>query len=232
MGLRHGTTGCWVRDRGAAVNAPSALDARDDMLAIADAWPDLLDRLGREQSRHGERVSGTRPVGLSINELVSDTMREVDGWVHFLARVLMDELLEPWVPRSTDTPDLLREIARERIGHFTHHADEALRIGFYDDAHRLRGLVTRRAYPTGKRVVPLHIPCTEHDTSDLGERVQCAGQFGIMLDPDRPGFIPDMVCSDDPTHRISPAEWQRASRRTAMDPTAAAALIARIRAAT
>ena len=36
----------------------SALNARDDLLAVADAWPDLLDRLAREGRANGERSCG------------------------------------------------------------------------------------------------------------------------------------------------------------------------------
>lgn len=211
----------------------SALNARDDLLAIADAWPDLLERLAREGRAGGEKVSGTHTPGLVLNEHVSEVMRELTSWVHFLTRVLMEEVSvdgRPWRPASTSPADLLREIARERIGHFTEHEDEGLRLTFCDEARDMRHLAERTAYPSGRRVIPLQIPCTEHGTSEAGERIECDGWYEVLLDPERPGLIPDMVCSVDATHRVTPAEWQRATRRTAMDPVAARALLARIRA--
>ena len=212
----------------------SALNARDDLLAIADAWPDMLERLAREGTRGGERVSGTSNPGLVLNEAVSEAMRELTSWAHYLTRVLMDEVLDaagrPWRPHSTAPADLYAEIARERVGHFTEHPDEMVRLMFGDDCRDMRDLATRTAYPSGRRWVPLPIPCAEHSTSDLGERVPCPGAYRVLLDPDRPGLVPDMVCSEDDQHRVTPVEWQRVSRKTALDPTAAAALLARIRA--
>lgn len=195
----------------------SALNARDDMLWIADAWPDLLVRLGRDSTAPDEKVRGTRPVGLVINEHVSQTMQDVTTWANFLARVLVDET--DWTPPpGADTPTLLADIARRRIGHFTEHEDEGLRLSFYDDVASMRQQVQRAAYPSGRRWVPLHVACLEHDTTDLGERVPCEGEYRVLLDPDRPGVVPDMVCELDPSHRISPLDWQRAARKSGYDP--------------
>lgn len=208
----------------------SALNARDDLLAIADAWPDLLDRLGREGRTGGEKVSGSHTPGLVINEAVSEVMRELTSWAFFLARVLMEEV-DDWRPASSAPDDLLRQIARERIGHFTEHPDDGMRMTFGDEARDMRHLAERTAYPSGRRHIPLNIACTEHATSTLGERVECPGAYTVLLDPERPGLVPDMVCSQDPQHRITPDEWQRASRRSALDPTATRALLARIKGA-
>jgi hypothetical protein len=197
----------------------SALDARDDMLAIADTWPDLLDRLATSSSGpKNDRVSGTVPTGLVINETVSDVMGEVRAWAQFLTRVLMEETT--WEPHDTGTDDLLRDIARHRIGHFTAHADEGLREAFHDDARHMRYKVEHAAYPSGKKRIPLHVHCCETTTTVLGARVPCPGQYTATLNPDMPGLIPDMICDHDPGHRITPVEWQRAARKSAFDPTA------------
>ena len=82
----------------------------------------------------------------------------------------------------------------------------------------MRSLAERAAYPSGRRWIPLHIACLEHGTSDKGERVVCPGQYRALLDPEKPGLIPDMVCEADPTHRISPLDWQRAARKSGFDP--------------
>lgn len=193
----------------------SALDARDDLLAIAAAWPDLEDRLGREGGGPSDgmprAVTPTR--GLVINEHISEIMREVREWVAFLARVLMDEVrvdlptrgedgevfTSPWAPANTDTAAMLGEIARTRIGHFTSHADEQVRITFHDDAKHYRTKVTRAAYPDGYRTLDTRIPC-DADT--------CAGTYKVRPDGQR---MPDLVCSVDRTHRLDPAVWSRAS---------------------
>jgi hypothetical protein len=212
----------------------SALDARDDMLAIADAWPDLEVRLGREERAGGEKVSGSKSVGLVINETVSQAMAEVRSWVHFLARVLMDEVTitrtveypagsvltytEPWRPGAMDVPGILREIARERVGHFTAHPDEGMRVAFHDDVRAMRALAEQHAYPSGRHWVPVHVACLDHTTTDAGRRTPCPGEYRVLLDPEKPGLIPDMVCEKDPGHRISPLDWQRAARKSGYDP--------------
>lgn len=203
----------------------SALDARDDMLAIVYAWPDLLTRLGRDGSAGGEKVSGSRSPGLVINERVSDTMAAVRDWAAFLARVLLQET--DWTPpRVQDTPALLHNIARTRIGHFTEHEDEGMRLAFFDDVDHHRRAVESAAYPRGVKIIPVHVECVEHTTTDLGERVPCPGEYTVRLDPERAGLIPDMICDHDRAHRITPEQWQRAARKTGFDPTAMRQLLA------
>lgn len=204
----------------------SALNARDDLLAIADAWPVLEVRLAQQGQgdRSGVRTApGSKPPG-SLD--IIDVMFELEAWVVFLAHVLRDET--DWTPPSITTPDLLREIARFRVGHFTAHPDEMLRLAFQDEAQENRRKAESAAYPHGRRKIPLHVRCEWDDTSAEGEGVHCLGWYHATIDPEVTVGIPDMVCDKDGTHRITPAEWQRASRRT-MDPSAAAALAARIR---
>jgi hypothetical protein len=204
----------------------SALDARDDLLAIADAWPALLVRLAQtgQGDRSGVRTApGSRP---PLSTDISDVKGELEAWVVFLAHVLMDET--DWTPRSVETIALLREIARERIGHFTHHEDDLFALTFVDDARDNRRKIETAAFPHGRRKIPLHVMCEMHDTDPDGGRVDCLGWYYATIDPEVTTGIPDMVCDKDGTHRITPAEWQRASRRT-MDPAAAAALAARIK---
>ena len=209
----------------------SALDTRDNMLAIADTWPDLLDRLGNEGRAGGEKVRGTKTPGLAINEAVSDVLAELTRWVGFLVHVLIDET-DTWnPPRGADAPALLTHIARERLGHFTAHEDEGLRHAIADDAHRLRRLAEHTAYPTGRRWVPVHVACLEYATTDLGERTPCTGEYRVMLDPEAHGMVPDMVCELDPTHRISPLDWQRAARKSGHDPAQIRERLAAVRGA-
>ena len=130
----------------------SALDARDDMLAIADTWPDLLDRLGRDDSsaQDGMPKQVNRTPGLVINEAVSDAMRQITAWAHFLARVLLEET--DWTPPpGAGTPRLLTLIARQRIGHFTAHTDQSIRLAFHDDARAMRCLLYTSPSPRDRQ---------------------------------------------------------------------------------
>lgn len=208
----------------------SSLDARDDMLAIADAWPDLEDMLGRTGGGPGDgmprAVHGDRT--LVINEHVSQVIADVRDWTMFLVRTLMEEVWvevrvvdldrgapqirpQPWAPPvGSTTPQLLAHIARTRVGHFTAHADEMLALAFHDDVKALRGQVERAAYPDGYRTLDTRIPCDEQGDSAEGERVPCCGTYTI-----RPtgatADMPDLICTADRTHRIEPAEWSRGS---------------------
>jgi len=208
----------------------SALDARDDMLAVADTWPDLLDRLGREDSStpDGMPKQVNRTPGLVINEAVSDAMRQLAAWAHFLARVLMEET--DWTPPpGADTPRLLTLIARQRIGHFTAHTDQSIRLAFHDDARAMRELAERNAYPSMRKWVRVHVACLEYATTDAGERTPCLGGYRVLLDPEAYGLIPDMVCERDITHRISPVDWQRAARKSGYDPARVREILAMTR---
>lgn len=204
-----------------------SLEVQQHIDTIVRHWPALLARLGGGGGvdRSGVHVApGSR---MLIDADVSRVIGEVSEWAVFLARVLMDEVTvervdavcpwtfrvaaEPWAPRSTATPDLLHEIATERIGHFTEHEDEQLALSVADDSERLAKKVVRTAIPSGRRRIRLGIPCLEHGTTDLGERVPCKGQYTTVLAPDE--SIGDLVCTKDDTHRMTPLEWQRAQRR-------------------
>jgi hypothetical protein len=209
--------------------------ARGHLETIADAWVELDDLVaaGSTQGSGAGKPASRAP----IDAHVADVRTEVALWVRFLARVLMEEVTverviptpwvgagtfaEPWAPPTLDTGLLARHIATERIGHFLHHEDEHLRIEFMDDAARLAGLARRTAWPSGARWLRTGVVCTEHGTSDLGEREACTGEYRVFMHPDQDA-VGDMVCTLDQEHRITPLEWQRAKRRKPMDAQAAA----------
>lgn len=216
--------------------------ARTHLLTVADAWPrlDELVAAGSSPSAGGSKP-GSRP---PIDAHVADVRQEVALWVRFLARVLMEEVTverwpgvpwaaerrvaELWAPPTLDTGSLARHIAHERIGHFLAHEDQHLRMEFLDDAERLATLVRRTVWPSGARWMRTGIDCTEHGTSELGERVACSGEYRVFMRPEQQ-VIPDMVCSLDDEHRITPLEWQRAQRRRPMNAQAAARLAMTLR---
>lgn len=118
----------------------SALDARDDLLAIVAAWPQLVERLvpGSGKALTG-MPRGGESSGLPIDVYVSDLMREIEDRVAwFYGQILMDET--EWRPTTSTMPALLEQVAR-RSGHFTE--DEQMALGFADDAHEYRERVTK-----------------------------------------------------------------------------------------
>lgn len=115
----------------------SALRARDDMLAVAAAWPALRARL---RPSGGSSEIRTPPESRPpIAVAVSDTMRQIEDRTRFYARVLYDETSD-WTPRTSTMPGLLEEVAA-RYGHFVSPlASERMTLDFLDDAHEMRRL--------------------------------------------------------------------------------------------
>ncbi|MCL2453758.1 MAG: hypothetical protein FWD18_00420 [Micrococcales bacterium] len=186
----------------------ASLSMRRDLTAIAGAWDDLVTRLGE---RGGPDSSGRRSVPGSrppISLDVSDVVAEIEEWVVFLARVLLDET--DWrTPADTSTPALALAI-RERVGHFTEHTDQMLAAGLVEDADRLARLALSWARPSLRRTIRLGQPCHEHGTDTAGRRVVCHGQLTVALRDD--GMISDMVCTVDAEHRLTPDQWFRSQR--------------------
>ncbi|MFI6428483.1 hypothetical protein [Promicromonospora sp. NPDC050880] len=216
--------------------------AQNQLVEIADAWVEL-DELLAAGSTPGSGAS--KPASRApIDAHVADVRAEISGWVQFLARALMEEVTverwpgvpwaaghrvaELWAPPTIDTGELVRHIAHERIGHFVMHPDQQMRADFLAAAEEWAGLARRTAWPSGARWLRTGVECTEHDTSDLGQRVPCEGEYRVFMHPDQEQ-IPDMVCDVDPGHRITPLEWQRAQRRKPMNPQAAARLARTLR---
>jgi hypothetical protein len=216
-----------------------AVVARNHLLDIAGIWPELEARVARGGSGTGERVTGaTRNAPIPIEPAVVDVMAEVEAWVVFLVHVLMDEVIvetpvlgpvratlsDPWAPVGVTTPGLLRQVA-ERVGHFTEHEDQMLRLAFMDEARDFARKVLNAARPPAKRWIRLGVACMEHGTSDLGERIVCTGQYGTLLGE---GLLGDMICEKDSMHRMTPLEWQRGQRRGAFDDDAMQELVRRV----
>lgn len=217
-----------------------------DMLrTIAHAYRWLGAILDAQSGGSTGGIGGAFGAKVPVNAHVVDVRLQLERWIHFLARWLMKEVTverwpgvpyaaeyrtpaEPWAPPVTETAALAEHVAMWRIGHFTHHADEQLRLEFFDDLAEMHSLACRTAWPSGARWLRLGVPCPEHGTSDLGERVACTGEFRMFM---RPGELElgDMVCSVDGEHRITPSEWQRAMRRRPIDNTQAARFAATLR---
>ena len=118
----------------------AALDARDDMLWIADHWAALQARLcpGGGNAQNGlVSTSGDAPLPIDVS--ISDLMFQIEENVaRFYGKILMDET--DWEPTTSAMPTLLTEVAR-RYGHFT--ADPVMALGFADDASDYREKVRK-----------------------------------------------------------------------------------------
>lgn len=202
-----------------------SLALRRDLTAIASAWDELEDALARDgmADRSGVRVPPTsRP---PLDPAVADVVAEVGQWVVFLAHVLMDETA--WTPPADTSTKSLIDAIKPRAGHFTEHGDPMLAQAVQDDADRYAALVIRTARPSGSRVWRLGLPCLEHATSDMGERVPCRGQYATVVRADE--TIGDLVCTKDRSHTLTPEEWVRGQRRGSFDEQAVDTLLRQIR---
>lgn len=196
---------------------------------IADHWRDLEQMLTAPERGADGLPRGTRDgTGITLNEAVADLRAEVASTLAYWAHVILDEHPGFEGPKSQDAPTLARYVARQHR-RITRHHDHGLAASLPIDVAELRRQVRRRAFPSGARLFDPEpaIPCMEHSTSDLGERIDCPGHMVAWVHGRMDGY-PDLVCTEDETHRLEPARWMKAGKR-AMNEAAARALDAAIR---
>jgi hypothetical protein len=198
---------------------PTCIDnAADDLRFIADAWADLEDALMRPTGPAGEPIKGSRDVGLILNERASRARTAVAADLWAFARIILewgdDQGRTLTGPADQTIPGLARWIANWHLSVFTVHAGRLTALSFIDDVTLGRRAVKSAAYPLGTRKVETGLRCTEHADSPEGERTPCTGEMCAWVTP-RMSALPDLVCSEDETHRIDPATWQRAGWKRA-----------------
>lgn len=178
----------------------SALNTRDDLLAIADHWHELQAKLTPTSTGNSEVHTPAGP-RVPIDAHVSDVITEITVWTNFLARTLTDET--DWTaPTTVTVPALLRSIARTRLGHFTEHPDTELRHAFHNDAAHHRRKLERTIRPPGTRTIRLGITC-----------ITCDGQYAMTITPGQADTADVMTCTKSPLHTIRTDDWTVALRR-------------------
>lgn len=186
--------------------------ARDHLRYVADSWDDLEQALMRGGGAMGEPVKGSRDVGLVLNEQASAarTKAAADLWAY--ARIVFDWADEAdrsiASPSDQTVPGLAVWLATRHVDVFAKHVGRSTASAFMDDVWAMSSLVRKAAYPSGARKVETGLRCVEHGTSPDGERVSCMGEMRAWVVP-HAVVLPDLVCSEDQTHRIDPATWQR-----------------------
>lgn len=192
-------------------------DLRNRLRLIADRWTDLEAALTSSEpgGEKGRTKNGMIEVGTTLNEAAAKARRACTDVVWFMLQVLRDDLdsaRRPFTPPPTsvnrsqdDTPALALWLATWHVGHFTHDADPESAAEIVGDVRRAEELTYVVCVKGRERKVPTGLPCEGHSTSDTGERVKCGGVMSATLG-DR---MPDLVCSEDRTHRIPPDVWSR-----------------------
>ncbi len=219
---------------------------RDRLLAIADRWPTLTNALTWQDTphaadtppkpRHVDPDEGAgNPTGLTINETAAHAMRNAANVIHYIASVLHDEYDDhgkPFNPPATngtldDIPKLARWIGMWHMAYIAHKLpDEGTVEAIRDDVKRAEHLTYRAIHPSGIKWTPVNLACTDHATTDLGERTPCPGNMWAKVGGD---LMPDLVCDADPEHVINPDTWERQGwKRRLGQATGAARLLERI----
>ena len=199
---------------------PTCIDKASTYLHdIADAWADLEESLVNSGGAHGEPVKGSREFGIELNEKASAAHVKVDADLWAYARMVLDwgdeqgRTLQG--PADQSAPGRARWLADWHLSVFTHHAGQLSALAFIEDVWGDRRAVRSAAYPSGARKVETGLRCTEHATTDMGERVPCDGEMVAWVRPQMV-TMPDLVCTADEEHRIDPATWQRAGWKRAL----------------
>lgn len=178
---------------------------------IADSWDDTADALTVPEVHDGER-RGSRgaSTGIALNETAASARAETREKLRFWVHVILDQHPGFIGPRDQDAPGLARYLARH-IKTLTRTPDDFQAVGLLSDIADLRQLVRRAAYPSGARLFDTGMPCTEHATSDTGERIPCPGTMQTWV-TNRMDTLPNLVCSEDREHILEPHTWMRARR--------------------
>jgi hypothetical protein len=191
-----------------------ALNARDDLLAIAHHWPHIVARLANTGNTANEPVTGSHAQPLIINLDVSETLTIISAWVRHLATILRSGT--SWQPTTTHTPALLADIARHHIGHFTQHPNPATRRRFLADAADMRHRAQHTANPTHRKRIHIPLPCPHTNPNNT----PCPGHMTATLRDDHDD-LPDLICTHNPTHHIPPSTWTRPKHRPLITPETA-----------
>jgi hypothetical protein len=189
---------------------------------IADAWDDAEANLatsievgaGEQGRKKHDMVSGD----IGLNEHAVRARRAATEIVWFLARVVMDAADEAgtriYLPTVQTVPTLATWLADWQMSRILGFVGELSATAMLRDLREARRLVRSAAYPSGGRKVQTGLPCEQYGTSDLGERVLCAGHMYAWVSP-LMTRTPDLVCDVDNTHRLDPATWERAGWKRA-----------------
>ena len=213
------------RTREATRHIDPTIKLQTNHVRIAGAWIDLEARLASRGNGQNEKVSGTTNPSLIINMHVSGVIAEVLNDTWFAVRVIIAETNSTPPTPTTSLPVTLTWIATWRASWLANHRD--LGEAILTDWARNERRVANAAYADPVRLIPVGVKCPEHTADEFGQRVRCAGQLAAPLDPDKYGQMPDLVCSHDPLHVISPIDWQRAYRKAHGDTTRLVELLTR-----
>jgi hypothetical protein len=181
-------------------------DLRANLTKIADRWPDLEQALttpgtGGEQ---GKTRNGMIAVGTNVNEAAVRARRACTDVVWFTYQVIREDYeTADKLPSQDFTPHMATWLACWHVSHVTHKTAQETAEEVARDVERAERLTYQVCETTPPRKIDTGMPCEEHSTTEMGERVPCPGRMNTALTES----MSDLVCSVDPTHRIPPNVW-------------------------
>lgn len=110
------------------------------------------------------------------------------------------------VRSQNHTPALARWIAAWQLSRISHNTEPETSAEIVRDVIAAEKATFRATHPSGAHWTPVNLGCQDHGTSDQGERTPCAGAMFAYVGDD---VMPDLVCSEDPTHVLKPEVWER-----------------------
>lgn len=207
---------------------------RTNLATIHDRWEALSIAVTSVEAITGEQgrqKHGRKTQGLRVNHDAIEARRRATELVWFMIRDLLDRWDEQNrvlpLPDDHGTDTLALWLSMWRVTDFTTHPGDELALEVWIDvddvARRVRWATTPRP-----SIIDVGIPCDEHGTSDLGERIPCEGRLTAAVTSGR--SLPDLRCSADPTHLVTVSEWMHASwkRTRSLDPGAVRDLVRQI----
>lgn len=108
-------------------------------------------------------------------------------------------------------PAFLAGFVATNLRTITHGQDEWLAVGIAVDARTIAGNARANVAPSGRRTYKPGIPCTEHSTDEHGQRIPCQGEYQAKV-TDGMGYVPDLVCSVDAGHVMTPGGFRTLGR--------------------
>lgn len=189
--------------------------ARDNLARTAAAWLDVraaLTQLGALAAVGP--VTGTRARGIVLNEAASAAAAAATDLARWYTRLTIRE--RGHTPARTDTPGLLRWLARTQVPWLTGHPDQGVAAAFTTDTADVRRRCEAAAYPAGWRTIPVPLSC-----GVVAAGAACGGSMTATIRPDL-HRLPNLVCDTDPAHVVAPDVWQRAGWKRAARHTGAA----------
>lgn len=206
--------------------------ARDNLARTAAAWLDVRAALTqlRVLAAVGP-VTGTRARGIVLNEAASAAAAAATDLALWYTRLTIRE--RGHTPARTDTPGLLRWLARTQVPWLTGHPDQGVAAAFTTDTADVRRRCEAAAYPAGWRTIPLPVGCDVQVPVDGdcegSPGGPCPGRLTARIRPDL-GRMPDLVCDADAGHVVPPSVWQRPGwKHAALREDAVRAFLGRLR---